>query len=176
VEVDLDVSLNVLSHEPDIPDVPSRVVSSCYGSLQDPSFYTPGSFDLQSHGTSNHSTRPEDPVLGVSFNTQSQSSDIPDVSLHNDSSRYATSFQDQSLVSDIQVVSLRVYMEEISASFNTQDQVPDDSYTQDHRGDPCIFFDIPHKGTQVFVDNSRKVIQVFEGYTRSKSSHTFSFN
>ena len=49
------------------------------------------------------------------------------------------------------MVSLRAYMEELSASFNTQDQVPDDSYTQDHRGAPCIFFDIPHKGSQVFA-------------------------
>jgi hypothetical protein len=42
-------------------------------------------------------------------------------------------------------------MEEFSVSFNTQDQTPDDSYTKDHRGVPCIFFDIPHKGRQVPV-------------------------
>jgi hypothetical protein len=42
-------------------------------------------------------------------------------------------------------------MEELSASFNTQDQNPDDSYTLDHRGAPCIFFDIPHKGNQALT-------------------------
>jgi hypothetical protein len=36
-------------------------------------------------------------------------------------------------------------MEEVSVSFNAQDQAPDDSYAQDRRVDPCIFFDIPHK-------------------------------
>jgi hypothetical protein len=35
--------------------------------------------------------------------------------------------------------------------FNTQDQAPDDSYVQDSRGDPCIFFDIPRKGRQVIA-------------------------
>ena len=47
-------------------------------------------------------------------------------------------------------MSLCSYMEDISLPFNTQDQSPDDSYTLDHRGAPCIFFDIPHKGSQVF--------------------------
>jgi hypothetical protein len=42
-------------------------------------------------------------------------------------------------------------MEELSASFNTQDQSPDDPYSQDHRCVPCIFVDIPHKGSQVLV-------------------------
>jgi hypothetical protein len=42
-------------------------------------------------------------------------------------------------------------MEELSASFNAQDQAPDDSYAQDRRGAPCIFFDIPRKGSQVLA-------------------------
>jgi hypothetical protein len=42
-------------------------------------------------------------------------------------------------------------MEELSASFNTQDQAPDDSYDQDRRGAPRIFFDSSRKGSQVFA-------------------------
>ena len=116
VEVVLDVSLNVQSQAPGIPGVPSRAISSRYGSLQVPSFYTPGGFVLQSHTASNHIARAEESILVVSFNAQSQESDIPDVSLHAASSRYGTSFQTQSLESDIQVVSLCVYMEELRES------------------------------------------------------------
>jgi len=72
--------------------VSRRVVSSRYGFLQAPSFYTPGVFGLQSHTTSNRIVRAEEAVLGVSFNTQSQVPDIPDVSLHTTYSRYTTSF------------------------------------------------------------------------------------
>ncbi len=151
MEVALDISLNAQSQAPDIPGVPSRAVSSRYGSLQAPSFYTPGAFGLQPHAASNRIARAEEAVLGVSFNAQSQAPDIPDVSLHAATSRYATSFQAQSLASDIQVVSLRAYMEELSASFNAQDQAPDDSYAQDRRGAPCILFDIPRKGSQVLA-------------------------
>ncbi len=39
-------------------------------------------------------------------------------------------------------------MEELS-SFNVQYQAPDDPYDQDRRCDPCIFVDIPRKGSQV---------------------------
>ena len=72
------------------------------------------------------------------------------LSLHAGSSRYVVPLQAQSLASDIQLVSLHPYMEELSVSFNVQDQVPDDSYTQDHRCVPCIF-DIPRKGSQVLA-------------------------
>jgi hypothetical protein len=143
VEAALGVSLNAQSQAPDIPGVPSRTVSSRYGCLQSPSIYKPGAFGLQPHAASNGIALAEEAVLGVPFNAQSQAPDIPDVSLHAASSRYATSFQAQSLVSDIQMVSLREYMEELSASFNAQDQAPDDSYAQDRCGAPCIFFDIP---------------------------------
>jgi hypothetical protein len=49
------------------------------------------------------------------------------------------------------VVSLCAYMEDLSVSFNTKDQTPDDSYSQDLRGSPFIFFDIPRKDNQVFA-------------------------
>ncbi len=95
--------------------------------------------------------RAEEAVLGASFNAQSQAPDIPGVSLHGASSPYAASLQAQSLVSAIQLVLLREYMEELSVSFNAQDQAPDDSYAQDRRCAPCIFFDIPRKGSQVLA-------------------------
>ena len=82
VEVALDISLNAQSQAPDIPGVRSRTVSSRYGSLQAPSFYTPVAFGLQPHAASNRIARAEEAVLGVSFNAQSQAPDIPDVSLH----------------------------------------------------------------------------------------------
>jgi hypothetical protein len=151
VEAALGVSLNAQSQAPDIPGVPSRAVSSRYGSLQDPSFYTPGVFDLQPHAASNRIARAEEAVLGVSFNAQSQAPDIPDVSLHAATSRYATSFQAQSLASNIQVVSLRAYMEELSASFNAQDQAPDDFYAQDRCRAPSIFDEHSRKGSQLLA-------------------------
>jgi hypothetical protein len=80
-------------------------------SLQAPSFYTPGGFDLQPHAASNRIARVEEAVLGVSFNSQSQAPDIPGVLLHAFSSRYATSLQAQSLEPDFHLVSLLAYME-----------------------------------------------------------------
>ena len=120
-------------------------------SPQPPSFYTPGVFGLQSYAASNRFARAEEAVLGAPFNAQSQAPDIPGVSLHAASSPYAASLQAQSLVSAIQLVLLREYMEELSVSFNAQDQAPDDSYAQDRRCAPCIFFDIPRKGSQVLA-------------------------
>jgi hypothetical protein len=95
-------------------------------SLQAPTFYTTGAFGLYPHEASNHIALTEKDVLGASFNAQPQTSDIPGVTLHDVSSRYAASVQAQSLASDILLVSLRAYMEELSTSFNTQDQAPDD--------------------------------------------------
>jgi hypothetical protein len=120
-------------------------------SLQAPSFYTTGAFGLQPHAASNRIARAEEAVLGSSFNAQSQAPDIPGVTLHAASSRYAVSLQAQSLASGIRLVSLRAYMEELSASFNAHDQAPDDPYAQDRRCAPCIFVDIPRKGSQVLA-------------------------
>jgi hypothetical protein len=120
-------------------------------SPQAPTFYTTAAFGLQPHAASNRIARAEEAVLGASFNAQSQAPDIPGVMLHAVSSRYAASVQAQSLASDILLVSLRAYMEELSASFNAHDQAPDDPYAQDRRCAPCIFVDIPRKGSQVLA-------------------------
>jgi hypothetical protein len=88
-------------------------------------------------------------------------SDIPGASSCAVFSQYAASLQDQSKAPDIHSLSLRASTEELSDSFNVQDQVPDDSYTQDHQFAPCIFVGNPHKDSQVLASL---------GYSQSKTS------
>jgi hypothetical protein len=63
-------------------------------------------------------------ALGVSFNDQSQTSDIPGVSSRAPFFRHTVSVQAQSKAPDI--CSVRAYTEELLASFNVQAQAPDD--------------------------------------------------
>jgi hypothetical protein len=132
-------------------------------SLQAPTFYTTGAFGLQPHAASNRIARVEEDVLDASFNTQSQSPDIPGVTLNDVCSWYEASVQVQSLVSDILLLSFLANMEEFSTSFNSQDQVPDDPYSQAHRCVPCIFVDIPHKDNQVIESllTKKEILHLF---------------
>jgi hypothetical protein len=79
-------------------------------------------------------------ALGVSFNAQSQATDIPGVPLRAVSSRYSASLQAQALAPDIHLLSLCAYMEELSASFNAQDLTPDNFSAQDRFCTPCILY------------------------------------
>ena len=63
-------------------------------------------------------------ALGVSFNVQSQVSDIPGASSRAAFLRHTASLQAQSKAPDI--YSLRAYTEEFLASLNAQAQAPDD--------------------------------------------------
>jgi hypothetical protein len=63
-------------------------------------------------------------ALGVSFNSQSQTPDIPGVSSRAPFLRHTVSVQAQSKAPDI--CSLRAYTEELLASLNAQAQAPDD--------------------------------------------------
>ncbi len=63
---------------------------------QDPRFYTPAVCGPKPHAVSNHVARAEEVVLDVSFNTQSQVSDIPGTSSRTAFSEYAASLQVQS--------------------------------------------------------------------------------
>ena len=69
------------------------------------------------------------PGTDVSFNAQSQSSDIPGTSSYEVFSLYSGFLQDQSKTPDIYLLSFRTSTEEVLFSFNTQDQGHDDPYT-----------------------------------------------
>jgi hypothetical protein len=96
---------------------------------------------------SNRVVRTEEDDLGVSFNTQSKTPDIPGSLSSDVLSQYLTSLQTQTKVPDIQVnvrgldlgLSLLESTEELLTSFNTQDQTPDDTLSQDHQCSPCDF-------------------------------------
>ena len=84
------------------------------------------------HGVSHRFTRSEEVALGVvirvSFNTQSHTSDIPDISTRTEISQYTTSLQDQSKTPDIPFLSLCRSLctstEGLLDSFNVQVQDP----------------------------------------------------
>ena len=79
-------------------------------------------------------------TLGVSFNTLSQVSDIPGISVRNTLSYCFGSFNDQSKVPDIPVSSLCALIQKLSDSFNDQDQAPDDPhFVQNPKCDPHDF-------------------------------------
>jgi len=107
--------------------------------LQPPTFYIPGAPGPKSHAAPQRFVRPKEVALGVSFNTQSQATDIPGISSCAAFSQYSASLQAQSKVPDIHFLSLSASTEELLASFNTQDQAPDDPYTQDRQCAPCDF-------------------------------------
>jgi hypothetical protein len=86
--------------------------------LQSPRVHTSGVSGPKSQASSNRFTRAEEDVLGASFNTQSQVSDIPGVSSCAALSKYTVSLQAQSKDPDIHP--LLASTEELLTSFNTQ--------------------------------------------------------
>ena len=87
-----------------------------------------GVLDLKSPVPPQLSDRSVEEDLGVSFNTQYQSQDIPGNSIRVAISQYSDSLQDQFMVPDIPFPSLHVSSGELLSSFNTQDQGPDDPH------------------------------------------------
>ncbi len=73
----------------------------------------------------------------VSFNTQSQTPDIPGISSCVAFSQYSVSLQGQSKAPDNHLLSLCESTEELLSSFNAQDQAPDHPYDQDRQCAPC---------------------------------------
>ena len=100
-----------------------------------------GVHDPQTHAFSHRFACAEEDVLGVSFNDQSQESDIPGISTRVAILQCTSSLQDQSKVPDIPLLLLRESTEEFLASFNAQDQAPDDlSYVQNPQCAPSDWF------------------------------------
>ena len=84
--------------------------------------------------------RAEEAALGVSFNAQSQTLDIPGIPTRAAISQYTASLQAQSKAPDIPLLLLCASTEEHLASFNSPDHAPDDPSVQDRQCAPCDFF------------------------------------
>jgi hypothetical protein len=82
-----------------------------------------GSLDPMTQAAPRLFQRTAEVALGVSFNAQSQTPDIPGASSRSLLLRHTASLQDQSKTPDI--LSPRVYTEELLASLNAQAQAPD---------------------------------------------------
>ncbi len=109
---------------------------------------------------SQHFVRDEKDALGVSFNSQSQTPDIPGISSRVAFSFYAASLQDQSKVPDIPFLSLHESTEELLSSFNAQDAAPDDPSTQDCGCVPRDFLKTPLLFRQVSYPQSGLTLSV----------------
>ena len=83
---------------------------------QPPRFHTPGSPGQNPPAFSQRFVRAEEADLGVSFNSQSQTPDIPCISFRTVFSFSTSSLQDQSKDSDILLLSLQVSTEEFLTS------------------------------------------------------------
>ena len=110
--------------------------------------------------------------LELPTQTQSQTPNIPGISLHTAISRYLVSLQDQSKDPDIPILSLRVSSEEllgVLASFNTQDQDPDDPFVQDFQCAPRDF-EISLHGSHVFprLLTNHYITYLLPGVSRSE--------
>ena len=110
--------------------------------LQAPRFsHTLGALDPKSHVDSQLFLRAAEDDLGVSFNTQSQTPDIPGISSLNQLSLYLGSFNTQSKIPDNPTPSLWVSIQKLSVSFNVQAQDPDDPhFVQNPQCAPCDLY------------------------------------
>jgi hypothetical protein len=90
--------------------------------------FSDGDFFRHDLGIQHTYLRAEEATLGISFNSQSQAPDIPNISSHTAMKEYNLSLNATQNDPDISRLPLRGLKQELSVSLNTQFQAPDDTF------------------------------------------------